>query len=133
MLRPFDTRHSPFTFTALPTLLAETSNVRRYDFGSTPAFLDVVHQGFVQDFFLGVGNVDACNRRMRTSIYPLEFSGAHLKASNHRIQFKPIILLYFLIVLYTLVLCQACVSLVCCRWHCYSCCALITIQTATNS
>ena len=24
-------------------------------------------------------------------------------------------------------------SLVCCRWHCYSCCALITIQTATNS
>ena len=23
--------------------------------------------------------------------------------------------------------------LVCCRWHCYSCCALVTIQTATNS
>ena len=21
----------------------------------------------------------------------------------------------------------------CCRWHCYSCCALVTIQTATNS
>ena len=25
------------------------------------------------------------------------------------------------------------ISLVCCRWHCYSCCALVTIQTATNS
>ena len=24
------------------------------------------------------------------------------------------------------------ISLVCCRWRCYSCCALITIQTATN-
>ena len=24
------------------------------------------------------------------------------------------------------------ISLVCCRWHCYSCCTLITIQTATN-
>ena len=25
------------------------------------------------------------------------------------------------------------ISLVCCRWHCYSCCTLVTIQTATNS
>ena len=25
------------------------------------------------------------------------------------------------------------VSLVCYHWHCYSCCALVTIQTATNS
>ena len=24
-------------------------------------------------------------------------------------------------------------SLVCCHWHCYSCCALITIQVVTNS
>ena len=24
-------------------------------------------------------------------------------------------------------------SFVCCRWHCYSCCALVTIQTASNS
>ena len=24
------------------------------------------------------------------------------------------------------------ISLVCCRWHCYSCCAIVTIQTATN-
>ena len=25
------------------------------------------------------------------------------------------------------------ISLVCCRWHCYLCCALVTIHTATNS
>ena len=25
------------------------------------------------------------------------------------------------------------ISLVCCRWHCYLCCTLVTIQTATNS
>ena len=25
------------------------------------------------------------------------------------------------------------ISLVCCRWHCYSCCTLVTIQTATSS
>ena len=24
------------------------------------------------------------------------------------------------------------ISLLCCRWHYYSCCALVTIQTATN-
>ena len=24
------------------------------------------------------------------------------------------------------------ISLVCCHWHCYSCCALVTIQMATN-
>ena len=74
MLRPSDTRHSPFIFTALPTLLAEACNVWIYDFGSMPAFLDVVHQVFLQDSFLRVGNVDACNRRMCMSIYPLEFS-----------------------------------------------------------
>ena len=25
------------------------------------------------------------------------------------------------------------ISLVCCRWHCYLCCALVTVQMATNS
>ena len=25
------------------------------------------------------------------------------------------------------------ILLVCCRWHCYSCCTLVTTQTATNS
>ena len=29
-------------------------------------------------------------------------------------------------------LCRKKISLDCCHWHCYSCCALITIQTATN-
>jgi len=24
------------------------------------------------------------------------------------------------------------ISVICCQWHCYSCCALVTIQMATN-
>ena len=60
--------------------------------------------GFIQDFFLGVGNVDACNRRMRVLIHPLGFVETLdiFKNKNHRIQLKAIIMLYFVIVLYTL-------------------------------
>ena len=31
-------------------------------------------QDFIQDFFLGVGNVDACNGHMHVSIHPIGFS-----------------------------------------------------------
>ena len=49
-------------------------------------------------------NVDACNRRMHTLIHLLGFVETLdiFKDKNHWIQLKPIIMLYFVIVLYTL-------------------------------
>ena len=50
-------------------------------------------QGFLQDFFLRVGNVDACNRRTHMSIHPQGFVEIldMFKDKNDWIQLKPAI------------------------------------------
>ena len=74
-----------------------------------------------------IGKPCSCTHFVKSRIF---FTTSHVHASEHATKSK-VRMIKSLSTQYQAI--PEKISLVCCRWHCYSCCILITIQTATNS